>query len=144
MITQIRGVFRFACIFIGLVAVLRAEVGDEHLVMGNPSNAVTDVKQEDNYLMRKKEYVLSYNNKTHNANWVSWHLNKGWMGEAEREDDFREDPAVPDGWLKVRSEDYEGIGFDVMRDRRRNVFRPARVIGTRMFTPTPGSSDCRV
>src|ERR1041384_762447 len=32
----------------------------EHLTMGNPSNAVTDVNQPNNYLMDKPQYSMSY------------------------------------------------------------------------------------
>ena len=33
----------------------------DHLIMGNPSNAVTDIASENNYLMSKAQYALSYN-----------------------------------------------------------------------------------
>jgi endonuclease G len=45
----------------------------EHLTMGNPSNAVTDVLQPNNYLMEKPQYSLSYSRDNGGPNWVSWH-----------------------------------------------------------------------
>jgi endonuclease G len=91
---------------------LEAAVGDEHLVMGNPSAATTDVRKGANYLVRKEEYVLSYNNKTSNPNWVSWHLNNSWRGAAKRKDDFAPDMSLPTEWFRVFPKDYKGSGFD--------------------------------
>lgn len=73
-----------------------------NLLLGNPSNAAASIASADNYLMVKPQYVLSYNNKTHTANWVSWQLNRSWMGTADRKNDFRPDNALPANWYKVR------------------------------------------
>ena len=68
----------------------------EHLVMGNPSGAVTDVNIPLNYLMMKPQYALSYNNDKGTPNWTSWHLDSTWTtGVAERQDDFRSDDTLP-------------------------------------------------
>ena len=84
----------------------------EHLVLGNPSNAVADLGQLNNYLMPKPQYVLSYNCDKGTANWVSWHLDSTWIGGAQRQDDYRADPAVPQGCYQVQGSDYSGSGFD--------------------------------
>jgi len=84
----------------------------EHLALGNPSNAVTDLGQLNNYLMVKPQYVLSYNCAKGEANWVSWHLDSTWLGSASRQDDYRPDPAVPQGCYQVLQTDYSGSGFD--------------------------------
>jgi endonuclease G len=52
--------------------------------------------------MVKPQYVLSYNNKTHTANWVSWQLSRSWIGAAVSLDNFRPDDALPAAWYKVR------------------------------------------
>jgi endonuclease G len=62
--------------------------------------------------MVKPQYVMSYSNKTHTANWVSWQLNKSWIGTADRQDNFRPDDALPAAWYKVRPNDYTGSGYD--------------------------------
>ena len=62
--------------------------------------------------MVKPQYVLYYNNKTHTANWVSWQLNKSWMGTAVSLDNFHPDDALPATWYKVRPNDYTGTGYD--------------------------------
>jgi endonuclease G, mitochondrial len=84
----------------------------DHLLMGNPSGAVTDVNFPTNYLMSKPQYALSYHRDRGIPNWVSWHLNPLWLGTAPRQDDFREDPTLPAGWFRVQDNSYSGSGFD--------------------------------
>jgi endonuclease G len=91
---------------------ISSAINNRNLLLGNPSNAVSNVASTDNYLMVKPQYVLSYNNKTHTANWVSWQLNRSWIGTADRQDNFRPDDALPDAWYKVRPNDYTGSGYD--------------------------------
>ena len=83
-----------------------------HLTMGNPSGATTSTSNSTNYLMEKTQYALSYSNSKRIANWVSWQLNRSWLGSAPRQDDFRADPTLPSGWYRVTSSDYTGSGFD--------------------------------
>lgn len=84
----------------------------EHLTMGNPSAAVTNVNQPNNYLMEKPQYSLSYSRDNGGPNWVSWHLNSSWLGSTPRQDDFRADTTLPTGWYRVQATDYSGSGFD--------------------------------
>jgi DNA/RNA endonuclease G (NUC1) len=85
---------------------------DVHLALGNPSNAVVDLQQPNNYLMEKPAYTLSYNRDKGTPNWVSWHLDQDWFGSLARVDTFRADPAVPADWYRVQSTDYFSTGFD--------------------------------
>jgi endonuclease G len=78
--------------------------------LGNPSGA--DASNPNNYLMVKPQYVLSYNRDKGIPNWVSWQLNKSWIGSVERSDDFRPDLELPDGWYRVRGSEYRGSGYD--------------------------------
>ncbi|MEG4248610.1 DNA/RNA non-specific endonuclease [Microcoleus sp. Pol10D4] len=92
---------------------ISSATNNRNLLLGNPSNAVPSVASNiDNYLMVKPQYVLSYNSKTKTANWVSWQLNKSWIGAADRQDNFRPDDSLPDAWYKVRPNDYTGSGYD--------------------------------
>jgi endonuclease G len=86
--------------------------GSEHLVMGNPSNAVVNVNQPGNYLLDKLQYAVSYNRDLGRPNWVSWHLASNWLGGAPRQNDFRNDTTLPAGWYQVQGTDYTGSGFD--------------------------------
>ncbi len=85
---------------------------NDHLLLGNPSNAQTNVSMVDNYLLARKQYVLSYNRSRGGANWVAWHLNNGWKGDAERSKDFHPDTSLPSGWYQVATKDYSNSGFD--------------------------------
>jgi endonuclease G len=80
--------------------------------MGNPSGATTDKAKADNYLIKRKQYALSYNNSTGTPNWVSWNLSKKWLGKTRRKNPFAPDPALPEGFLCVRPNDYRASGFD--------------------------------
>jgi DNA/RNA endonuclease G (NUC1)/predicted extracellular nuclease len=81
-----------------------------HTTFGNPSGAGS--LDDNNYLMEKPEYALSYNRARGTANWVSWHLSDEWIGTLARVDSFRADPAVPEDWYRVSGFDYVGSGFD--------------------------------
>ncbi|CAH0995403.1 hypothetical protein EMA8858_01524 [Emticicia aquatica] len=83
---------------------------DDNIALGNPSNA--NAKEENNFLMEKKQYVLSYNRSKATANWVSWHLSTAWKGATERTNNFRPDQTLPNGWYKVQTDDYTNSGFD--------------------------------
>ena len=87
-------------------------IPSEHLTMGNPSNAVTDVSQPNNYLMDKPQYTMSYSRDNGGPNWVSWHLDNSWLGSTPRQDDFRADTTLPAGWYRVQATDFSGSGFD--------------------------------
>jgi DNA/RNA endonuclease G (NUC1) len=83
-----------------------------HLTFGNPSNAIADLLQPNNYLMEKPSFTLSYNRDKGTPNWVSWHLETAWTGNLSRNDTFRADPAVSPDWYRVQSTDYFASGFD--------------------------------
>ncbi len=80
--------------------------------MGNPSRAVADKLKAENFLLKKRQYALSYNNSKGTANWVSWHLNKAWLGRAHRTDAFAPDISLPRSFFIVRPNDYKAKGFD--------------------------------
>ncbi len=80
-----------------------------HLTMGNPSNAA---ENPDNYLMIKPQYALSYSRERGTPNWVAWQLNQSWLGNIERQDDFRPDDSLPPNWYRVKPSDYTGSGYD--------------------------------
>ncbi len=85
---------------------------EDPLILGNPSNATGDIANENNYLMQKPQYTLSYNRSKATPNWVAWRLDSSWIGSSGRQDDYRPDPALPMGWYQVLSEDYSGSGYD--------------------------------
>jgi endonuclease G len=101
-----------------ICAPLRGGEGDQHLFAGNPSGAVTDHTKPDDYLVKKRQYALSYNSSKGTPNWASWQLNKGWLDRTARGNPFAPDLTLPAGFFVVRPNDYRGGGFDrgVRRD----------------------------
>ena len=81
-----------------------------HAPFGLPSNPRPD--QLNNLLLTRDEYVTAYNCSTGTPNWVAWELTPRWLGSADRQDDFRPDPELPQGCYAVRPTDYRGSGYD--------------------------------
>lgn len=84
---------------------------DIQLVLGNPSGATTSTGDKNNFLMVKKQFVLSYNDEKGGANWVTWHLQKSDIGTINR-GDFHVDKDLPAGFKRVTKADYNKTGFD--------------------------------
>ncbi|MEL6928692.1 MAG: DNA/RNA non-specific endonuclease, partial [Cyanobacteria bacterium J06600_6] len=80
-----------------------------HLKYGNPSGADDN---QNNYLIVKPEYALSYNCRAGIPNWVSWQLDRSWLGRTERSDNFRPNSELPPDCYAVRPSDYRGSGYD--------------------------------
>jgi DNA/RNA endonuclease G (NUC1) len=85
---------------------------DDHLALGNPSNATTDAAFPENYLVRKAQYALAYTNSRGTARWVAWHHSTARMGNAERCDCFQPDWALPFTFFQANTWDYTNTGFD--------------------------------
>lgn len=87
---------------------------NSHILLGNPSNATSDIANENNYLLEKDQFSISYNNSKLTPNWVCWHLYSGDIGSTARQDNFRTDTDLPSGWYRVGSSDfqYATYGFD--------------------------------
>ncbi len=89
--------------------ITKPKVTSVHLFLGNPSNAAVD---SDNYLIVKPQYALSYNNKNGTPNWVSWQLNQSWLGNIQRQNNFRPDDSLPRNFVRVLPSDYTSSGYD--------------------------------
>ncbi|WP_375494133.1 DNA/RNA non-specific endonuclease [uncultured Nostoc sp.] len=83
-----------------------------NLLLGNPSGATASVTTPDNYLLVKPQYVVSYNNSKGTPNWVSWQLDKSWLGTTDRQNNFRPDDTLPNGWVRITPSAYTGSGYD--------------------------------
>jgi DNA/RNA endonuclease G (NUC1) len=97
-----------------LVLTINAPQPDEDpLLLGNPSNATPDIANENNYLMVKPQYSLSYDRSEATPNWVAWRLDSVWIGSSpvQRQDDFRPDTTLPAGWYQVTDLDYSNSGY---------------------------------
>lgn len=94
----------FTCVFV-------FNVQAQTIVFGNPSDAITDTNQPDNYLVYHDNFILSYNRSRGAANWVTWHLSASDMGPVRRLDNFIPDGKLPPSWRILRGV-YSGSGFD--------------------------------
>ncbi|MNK11512.1 Nuclease precursor [compost metagenome] len=83
-----------------------------HILLGNPSNATYEIVNAENYLLEQSYFISSYSSSKGIANWVSWHLEAEDLGSASRQDNFRANTNLPNGWFMVQSNSYSGSGFD--------------------------------
>lgn len=79
-----------------------------HLALGLP----VDADPSDDAILNRGEYVISYNDKLHDPNWVAWRLTKNDLGAVDRTNDFRPDNDLPAAFLKVKPADYAHSGYD--------------------------------
>ena len=82
----------------------------EHLRLGNPSNA--DLEDPSNLLIERDQYVLSYSRDRNLLNWASWWVAPRWLGQSGRQDDFRVDGGLPQGFYQVTPGEYQRSGYD--------------------------------
>ena len=85
---------------------------DDHLALGNPSNATTNVVLPENYLMQKAQFALAYTSSRGTARWVAWHLSTAWKGTAERCNCFGPDWSLPSAFYQANTWNYTNTGFD--------------------------------
>ncbi len=79
-----------------------------HVQLGIP----VDDTPDDDYLMDKGVYYVSYNPVKHVPNWVSWNLEAADLGRSGRTDRFRSDASLPSDIYRVSPRDYTGSGYD--------------------------------
>lgn len=84
---------------------------EDPLLLGNPTNATSSVANENNYLMVKTAYSMSYNRSRNEANWVAWRLDSSWIGSANS-GAFAPDTTLPAGWYQVTPQDYSEPVYD--------------------------------
>lgn len=81
-----------------------------HLTLGNPSNA--GLEDPNNLLVERDQYVLSYSRDRNLLNWASWWVAPQWLGQSGRQDDFRVDGGLPQGFYQVTPTEYKRSGYD--------------------------------
>jgi len=73
----------------------------------------TDKDTTNDYIIYRKQYVLSYNKLRNIANWVAWELNASWFGDVARyKGNFITDTSLPAGYYRVKHSDYTNSGYD--------------------------------
>ncbi|SFP82010.1 DNA/RNA non-specific endonuclease [Hymenobacter arizonensis] len=84
----------------------------DNLALGNPSGATSDPTNASNYLLVHPAFTLGYHATRGIPTWVSWHLGRGDIGKAPRQNDFRADAALPRQFYQVSPASYSRSGFD--------------------------------
>lgn len=69
--------------------------------LGNPDGAVTDPASRTKFLIERPEYVISYNDDTRQANWVSWSYSLSDSGSQARTDAWAIEELLPPGFLRI-------------------------------------------
>ncbi len=85
---------------------------NDPMLLGNPTNATTDILYPGNYFRNTGYFSLAYNNSRGSSNWVAWHLQSEDLGSAPRQDDFRHDASLPPSFNFIDASAYSGSGFD--------------------------------
>lgn len=71
-----------------------------------------DSDLSDDYLLDRVYWVASYNNSRRVPNWVAWRVIAADLGSTPRQDNFRPDALLPDGFYRVTATDYRNSGYD--------------------------------
>ena len=91
-----------AVLALGLCVPAGARVGlSLQSPLGNPDAAVTDPASRTKYLIQRDQYHLSYNDDTHQANWVSWSITTNGLGTVGRTDAWSVEDLLPSGYLRI-------------------------------------------
>jgi len=121
------------------VARVISERAASHALLGLPSGA--DRSSTDDYLVARKDVVLSYSSSRKAPNWVSWRISTEHLGASGRSDHlWRADPSLPGNFKITTFHDYENAGYDpghlvASADRTRNARDNARTYLTSNTVP---------
>ena len=69
--------------------------------LGNPDEATNSSTARTKYLIQKRQYALSYNDNTHQPNWVSWSYTAEDTGSQARTDAWAVEELLPSGFLRI-------------------------------------------
>jgi DNA/RNA endonuclease G (NUC1) len=110
-------IFCGAFAWLSLAVPAQARVGLTYqTALGNPDGAVTDAASRTKYLIQRAQYHLSYNDNTHQANWVSWSFSSADDGSQPRTDAWAVEELLPSGYLRIGTSTF-GTSFGVSWDR---------------------------
>jgi len=90
---------------------VKPAVNNPNVRFGMPKATKADEENKEEFLVERKQYVLSYSDARRTPNWVSWRLVSKDLGEAVR-GPFHPDPALPKKFAVVKTSEYNGSGFD--------------------------------
>ncbi len=81
----------------------------DNVRLGTPRDATP----QDEYLIERSQFTLSFNHFRNSANWVAWTVKPSDFGVMNRyEDQFFHEDRLPSGWFEVDHWDYVNSGYD--------------------------------
>jgi endonuclease G len=87
----------------------RESLKQVHAPWGYPKDGDT----KDDYIIERKQYILSYNPNLNIPNWVAWQLNAEWYGNTPRRSGkFITDTTLPASFARITHDDYTKSGYD--------------------------------
>ncbi|MGB3639369.1 MAG: DNA/RNA non-specific endonuclease, partial [Rivularia sp. (in: cyanobacteria)] len=90
----------------------------QHLMLGNPTSARKPDNANsynNNYLLEKPQYAVSFDANSHLPNWSAWQVNQSWTGSNRPPDEFLRDPIVESlGWVSAKNNDYKRPLSDIV------------------------------
>jgi endonuclease G len=103
-----RGLFSARLLAIGFLLLLPtqdgwARLGTQYqMALGNPDAASTNSASRTKFLINQRaQYAISYNDNTHQPNWVSWSYSLDDDGTQARTDAWQTEELLPSGYLKI-------------------------------------------
>jgi endonuclease G len=101
--------FLIPLLLIGYFSLSAQSSKNIHAPWGYPK----DGNPKDDYIIERKQYVLSYNSQLNIANWVAWQLKASWYGDAPRRSGkFITDKSLPSTFSSITHDDYIRSGYD--------------------------------
>ena len=92
-------------VFVSLVVAPEgwARLGPQYqMALGNPDGASTNTTSRTKFLINQRaQYAISYNDDTHQPNWVSWSYSLDDDGTQGRTDAWQTEELLPAGYLKI-------------------------------------------
>jgi endonuclease G len=102
-----------ALAWLSLTGPAEARLGtNNQMPLGNPDGASTNSASRTKFLINQRaQYVISYNDNTHQANWVGWSYSLADDGSQTRTDAWATEELLPSGYLKIGTATF-GTGWD--------------------------------
>ena len=95
-----------------------ARLGTQYqMALGNPDGASTSTTSRTKFLINQRaQYAISYNDDTHQPNWVSWSYSLDDDGSQARTDAWATEELLPSGYLKIGTSSF-GTSYGISWDR---------------------------
>ena len=85
----------------------------KHISKQIPLGIPKDNSPDDDLIIVRPQYIISYNPVINSVNWAGWNLNSSWFGKSGRYNgNFIADTSLSDSILRITHGDYTNSGYD--------------------------------